>query len=208
VIEYPEHYYSLSYGGPTALSQKFTLERVTKGLLATTCLTIASSSVASAATITEGTSPAPIDFPNTSNGFLLPVGTTSVIGLLAGEGDPADWFQFQSLLPGGSYSVHGFYNPSGQEDGLRFALFNSSGTQLGSIGSLEIGGDVLTGTIPNNGVLVAEVFGGSNGIYELDLTAQLGSVSTPEPATVATTGLALAGLLEARRRRRNRTTQQ
>jgi hypothetical protein len=80
-------------------------------LLATTCLTVACGVSATAGTITEGVPPAPSDFPNTSPGYLLPVGTTIVNGAVGsrwgetGNFDAADWFEFTGLTAGASYTL-------------------------------------------------------------------------------------------------------
>jgi hypothetical protein len=167
-------------------------------LLATTCLTGASGAVANASTIIEGVLPAPNDFPNTAPGFLLPVGTNLVEGSL-GPSDASDWFEFQSLQGGGSFSELATYAVHGQEAGFQVAIYNTDMTLL-KIGTLEGSGTLLTGTIPSNGDLLVNInseAGRSVG-YNVSLTAPLG---TPEPSTLAGAGLALATALAWRRRR-------
>jgi hypothetical protein len=165
-------------------------------LLATTCLTGASGAVANASTIIEGVFPAPNDFPNTAPGFLLPVGTNLVEGGL-GPSDGSDWFEFQSLQGGGSFSELATYAVPGSETGFQVAIYSTAMDQL-NIG--EGSGHVLTGTIPSNGDLLVNInsdSGRSFG-YNVSLTAPLGA---PEPSTLAGAGLALATALAWRRRR-------
>src|SRR5690348_14651715 len=76
-----------------------------RSLLTTTALTLTAAGAASAGTITEGTLPAPIDFSNSSNGFVTPDGTTTVNGstgfFFPGEFfDNSDWFTFNNLGSG------------------------------------------------------------------------------------------------------------
>jgi hypothetical protein len=103
-----------------------------KRLLATTCLTMLPASAALAQSVTEGTSPAPGDFPDTFPGYVLPVGTTSVSGIASGvEGvGDNDYFEFQGLQPGTAYDIKATFNPLGFEGGLDAFVYNSSGTQL------------------------------------------------------------------------------
>ena len=167
-------------------------------LLATTCLTGASGAVANASTIIEGVLPAPTDFPNTAPGFLLPVGTTLVEGGL-GPSDGSDWFEFQSLQGGGSFSELATYAVDSPEAGFQVAIY-STALDLLNIGTLEGSGQVLSGTIPGNGELLVNInseSGRSFG-YDVSLTAPPGA---PEPSTLAGAGLALATALAWRRRR-------
>ena len=199
------------------------LEHLARGLLATTCLTVACGSSGMASTVTLPTS----DFPNSAPGILLPVGTTAVNGFAgqepgeAGEASP-DWFEFQGLTPGSSYTLLGVYNPLGRfeesgngESGLRMSVFTSSNTALFTDLSLETANGVNTGaqamgSVPSDGKLDVEIFQrlevfevpveeGSRGSY-YQVTLTQGAI--PEPGTVATMGLGLAGALAWRRRRR------
>src|SRR3954464_5835426 len=79
-----------------------TLETFGRALLAGTCLA-AAGGAASAATITEGTLPAPSDFPNTGNGYIVPLGATDVLGQLTIGPTGVDWFEFEGLLPGSPF---------------------------------------------------------------------------------------------------------
>jgi hypothetical protein len=187
------------------------IKNLSRALLATTCLT-AASGISGATTITEGQDPAPTDFGNTlGTATLLPFGTTTVFGSLNAEGDRTDFFEFQSLAGGQAFTVSGLYNPFGQEAGTYILPFDSSGTPISveglatggsqaGFGSLEGSGAVLNGTIPADGIIIVEVnvpMFDSAPTYEVDLTAN----TVPEPSTLVTAGLALAGGLAWRRKR-------
>jgi hypothetical protein len=177
--------------------------RFTKTLLTTTCLGVAASGGAQATTIliVEGTTPAPADFPNSSPSYLLPVGTNLVQGQLhSASSDNDDFFEFQSLMPGQSFSILGTYNPLGQERQVSYQVFNSSGTSLG-IATLEGEGGLVSGTIPNNGNLIVDVSFSSQGspTYQVALTTEV--APTPEPAVGPVAGLALAAALAWKRKR-------
>ena len=184
--------------------------RLMRALLATTCLSAATGGTALAGTITEGVGPAPADFPNSGPGYLLPVGTTTVFGTKLNQLDQ-DWFEFQGLTPGASFSLSAFFNPSGTEIGLRVSLFDTSENSLGS-STLEQGtvnsgneGNPILGTVPSDGNIIVDIFScgclNPSGGYEVQLTEPAGSV--PEPSTMATVGLGLAGALAWRRRRKS-----
>jgi hypothetical protein len=165
--------------------------RFAQALLAGTCLAGASG-VASASVVIEGLDPAPADFPNAFSGYLLPVGTDIVAGTLTSGTDEDDWFQFEGLLPLSPFSI-----TASQPDTWDFSVFNSSGVLLDS-GS----GDPVTfsGTVPADGVLIANVNYNEGNSYQVSLTADLAAV--PEPGTLAMTALALGGALAWRRRRK------
>ncbi len=183
-------------------------------LVTTTCLTIGPIGAAIAGTIVEGTPPAPVDFPDTFPGYLLPVGTTTVLGSLSSD-DLADWFTFQGLT--GSFSVNAFWPAGAIEQYMRYAVFDTSGSQLAS-GTLEVLGGVkppLTGTVPADGEIVVGVYhpyvGSFEGFSQAGVGALEGSsppsvgyqvdVTTPEPTSLALLSLPAAGLLAWRRRK-------
>lgn len=214
------------------------LENFARGLLATTCLTVAcgTSGLASTVTLTEGAQETPL-------GALLPTGTTIVDGFIAGgvEGAPsADWFEFQGLTPGSSYTLTGMYDPLGRRDmsgngetGLRMGVFTDTLTPLFPHQSLETAdggtGAQFMGTIPSDGNLEVEIYtrgmegapsdtvlrsiaveGSVEGVlpgsfYQVQLTQPTseGGSTVPEPASLTTAGLALAGALAWSRKRRN-----
>jgi hypothetical protein len=171
-------------------------------LLATTCLTVGAGSVASGETmlLVEGTSPAPSDFPNSTPGYLLPFGTNLVQGQLhSASGDNDDFFEFQGLFAGHSFSLLGTYNPLGQERQVSFQAFDSQGTSLG-IATLEGEGGLVSGTIPNDGEIIVDVSFSSQGspTWQMSLGAE---VATPEPTPILGVALGLAGAVAWRRRR-------
>ena len=215
------------------------LENFARGLLATTCLTVAcsTSGMATTFTLTPGAQPDPL-------GTLLPTGTTIVDGFLTAgvEGaSQADWFEFQGLVPGSSYTLTGNYDPLGPressgngETGLRMSVFTDTLTPLFTDTSLESGSGhtaTVMGTIPSDGNLEVEIYtrafmegapsnavirsfqvegiseGGERGqrgsFYQVQLTqnTEVGS-TVPEPASLTTAGLALAGALAWQRKRR------
>ncbi len=145
------------------------------------------------------------DFPNTAPGYLLPFGTTTVIGQVNVEvGDIADFFEFQGLTPGSDILVSGITTDF-DFDGLFMAAYTSGGTFL-SGESLEGGSAFLTGLAPGDGKLVIEVapFPGAEGLpcescygdYQVSVS------NIPEPSAMAGTGLAMAaGALAWRRKR-------
>ena len=173
------------------------VEKLARALLATTCLT-AASGAASASVIYES-SFAPSGFSTIqADPTLLPVGATEVIGSIQyGE---SGFFEFQDVAPGEPFTLFG---TSAGEEGPTFTIFDTSGNTLGQ-SSVENGftpgGIQLYNTVPIDGNVIVEVSDsaveGTGGVY----TATLG-VPTPEPSTLATAGLALAGALAWRRKR-------
>jgi hypothetical protein len=188
----------------TPASKKFA-----RALLATTSLTALATGAAYASAITETT-----DFGNTFGAATaLPTGTDQVFGTVNSGSDSSDWFQFSSLLGGDSFSLQAQFNPLGTEGGLRIDLFDSTGTKLtyGSVSngagspSLEGSGTIITGTLPLDGNLFANVFTPSSANrdlgYAVDLTATTSTTPEPSTAAVAALGLALSGALAWRRKR-------
>jgi len=178
------------------------LQKLARTLLATTCLTGASSGVALGSVITEGLSPAPGDFPNTANGYALPVGTTQVNGAISLTTDPADWFEFTGLLGGSSFSLRATAPGTAYSDNLTL----QSDTSVNIAGPIDFshGNPANLGplTVPADGNLVVGITQGEGGgNYTIILNGTLAPTGTPEPATFAGVGLALAGALAWRRKR-------
>jgi hypothetical protein len=183
------------------------LDKLSRALLASSCLT-GLAGIANANTIIQGVPPAPAEFPTNFPGYLLPLGTTQVIGTLPGctgcdtEGGQDGWFEFQGLVPSSPFAVS-----SCCENDASYDIFNSSGSFLG-YSDFE-NGAILNGTVPTDGklvFLVEDECGDCTNVapnpYEVTLTD---TASAPEPSTVAMAGLALAGAL-AWRRKRTRTS--
>jgi hypothetical protein len=172
-----------------------------RGLLKTTCLTVVCGSAAVAGTITEGTSPAPSDFPNTAPGYLLPVGTTLVTGSTVEES--ADFFEFQGLQPGSTYTISASFGVLEEEAGMFMQVSNSSNSPLGSAASLEGTSPsgshaVRTGTVPSDGKVVVEIANDSEsggGAYQVALSSTPATPSsTPAPATAGEVVMGLGAL--------------
>jgi hypothetical protein len=207
------------------------IESFAKGLLATTCLTMAAGS-AVAGTITEGTPPAPAQFPTASTGYQLPVGTTQVFGSLTGEGiDNQAWFEFTGLTPGEAFTITGMYTTPNQrptaspinEAGVVLNLFTDGGVLLASQTLEQVvpatkDGFTFSGSVPGEGKLDVQIqfrnvesveAGGSpvpgpgskDPLWVVNLDP---GASTPEPSTMglAGTGMALGASALAWRRRR------
>lgn len=142
-------------------------------------------------TITEGTPPAPADFGNTFGAaFLLPDGTTQVNGSVELGTDIADFFTFQNLLGGSTFS---FTATSTLTRVIGLDLFNSSDTQIGSEDLFNSNASASgSGTVPGDGTLTFELLvdGSVEGIrpYTVNLTA----TESPEPETLGAMGLGLA----------------
>ena len=174
-------------------TSSLSFERLSRRLLATTCLTVAGGVGLQAGTINETT-----DFPNFPDGTLLPLGTTVVNGNVnCLVDDCEDWFEFQGLLPGSAFTLvvdqPGFFFYGGS------AAFETNGNFIDGAG-FEEGLAILGGIVPADGrvrVVVGNDFEEGGGAYSATLTAD----TVPEPATLAPAALALAGALAWRRKK-------
>jgi PEP-CTERM motif len=182
-------------------------EKFAHTLLATTCLAAGVGGAASASVITEGTPPAPSDFPNSFPGYSLPFGTNVVIGTLSPRTD-VDWFEFVDLEVGSAFSLFGQYYGTPTEAGTQFYTFDSSQNPVGTgreVGQSSLEGSVptpISGYVPSDGNLFVEVSGDR---FSSAIGYELTFIYTPEPGTLACTGLALAGALAWRRKRAARS---
>lgn len=169
--------------------------KLTRSLLAGTCLTVACGTTAVAGTITENSGPTGEFGKGLGSATVLPVGTTSVEGFLNRSlSDAVDFFEFQGLASGTSFFLEGF------GEGVMFTDVVNSSSEFIAEGPISSG---LTGTIPGDGNLIVEMqLGGENssGFYGVRLEAQLNAV--PEPSALIPTALGAAGLLAWRRRRK------
>lgn len=169
------------------------LKKFARGLLATTCLTVAAGA-AQAGTFTETT-----DFGNTyAAATSLPPGTDVVNGTLTWPGDMDDFVRFSGLV-GTSYTLTET-NASGLFSQL--SVFSSSNgvTPIGGpVGVGSSGSNSVSGAIPGDGVLIVDVHNGEgSGGYSLNLQTS----GVPEPSTLGGVGIALAASLAMRRRQK------
>ncbi len=168
-----------------------TARRLKQALLAGTC--IGGATIAQAQVFNEST-----DLPNTVAGAVaspLPLGTRTVNGAVAAGTDPHDFLAFSSLLAGSAFSI----TLSGGNY-LNFEVFDSASLHLGSPGTVQTGSTPLTftGTVPNDGILVADVGYNEGTTYAVNLTA---SAAVPEPEETAAVMLGVAGVAAAAMRR-------
>jgi len=172
------------------------LKKFVRALLAATCLTVAGSGAAHAGTFLES-SLGGGDFPNTSPGTSLPVGTTTVDGTISSYSD-VDFFEFMNLAAGQSFTL----TASASAGYMLIEAFDSGNTQIGSPQYFYSGvNGVISGTIPGDGMLIAEILNSEGGgAYSVSLDAPLSGV--PEPATAGLTVLGLAAAALAARRRK------
>jgi hypothetical protein len=177
------------------LKRTLNLKKLSRHLLATTCLTFFAGVAGATTTFTEST-----DFPNSAPGTTLPVGTTEVVGTLTIGSDVSDWFIFTGLLPGAPFTVAASDNIGADQ----IDVYDPSNTSSPLTGFFFFGvsPNTGTGTVPADGQLEAHVYLSSsevsNNTYTIDLTASL----APEPGTVWTLASGFAGALVLRRRRK------
>jgi hypothetical protein len=180
--------------------------RFARTLLATTCLTVASTGAALAGSIntyTEGTSPAPTDFPNTGPGTALPGGTTETIvnGHVTLAGDQFDWFEITGL-GAGTFTVSAIAD-SGDADSI--SIFNTSNLSTPLEGPTSFNTTTAANfgavAVPGNGDVVVEIAATNEGSGNYTVTLNNTS-SVPEPSTIATVALGLAGAFALRRKLR------
>jgi hypothetical protein len=178
------------------------LDKLARALLASSCLAGAAGIANASTIITEGIPPAPALFPTSAPGYLLPLGTTEVIGALCtgecgSDTEDVNFFEFQGLLPASSFVITPV--SGGFEGG--YEVLSSTPVDLGGC-DFESGCHV-SGAVPADGKLVIETYAecGECGTvsYQINLTASL--APAPEPSTLPAVGLALAGALAWRRRR-------
>lgn len=176
------------------MKKTFGLRKLTRHLLATTCLTAA----AGAASATTVVGPFGSTFASAT---LLPVGTTEIQDTInTGQGTVTEWVSFSGLEGGGSFSFSA--TETGPNTGSASARDSSNGDLL----DFAIPASGQAGIIPADGILYLIVNFPSCGDCELtnyavDLTAPL-ATPTPEPGTLSVAGLTLAGAVALRRKRK------
>lgn len=183
------------------------LKRLSRHLLATTCLTLAGVGVTHATTINESSAPGG-DFSNTFTTLNPPTPLSSIATLTPATGDTVvgtlpfndiDWFSFSGESAGALFSFSEIAT-------LNFGtaiVENSSGTVLVNTVGLTTTQHVYDAVVPNDGILeVGLSFSNSNEstiTYAVNVTFPV----APEPGTFAEIGigLGLAGAVALRRRR-------
>ena len=193
---------AISPKDPTA---RKSIGKFARTLLATTCLTVAGGA-AQAGTIiyTEGTAPAPADFSNTFpaatvlTAAAIP-GTTTVNGNISG-GDPFDFFELTGL-GAGTFTVTASTSGSGMGS---VSVLTDANVVVGGPTGISNGVSASFGSfsIPSDGNIVVELQDLGERSTPYTVTVNTLSSSTPEPSTIATVGLGLAGALALSRKRR------
>jgi hypothetical protein len=172
------------------------LKKFARGLLATTCLTIASGVAVRAAIVNEG-----VDFSNSSlTPFVLPAGTDVVNGSISFGIDGSDWVQFTNLVGGSLFTL-----TASTPVTLFFPTVNvldSTQAPVAGPSAFSGGSDANLGPafVPADGNLIVGVVT-TNSEGPIGYTLTLNPQTVPEPATCGSVGLALAGALLWRRKR-------
>ncbi len=179
--------------------------KFSRTLLATTCLTVASGGAALAGTVTypEGTSlpsqPPPTD-PLTPLAAAANPGTTVVTGSISGN-NVAAWFELTGLGTG-TFTVDA--STDGTPNGATIYVFNDSDLTIPDAletNTFVSGTDAVFGAlaIPADGNVVVDVQTNNESANDFSVTVNT-TGSVPEPSTIATVGLGLAGALALRRK--------
>jgi len=183
------------------------LKRLSRHLLATTCLTLAGVGAAHATTITESSAPG-ATFGHT---FVTATNLSSIAALTPSTGDTVfgtipfndvDYFTFSGEAAGQHFSIT---EQATQSFGTLQVLDSSQGVLVNTVG-LTTTQNVYDAVVPNNGIITVVVsFSNSN---ENTITYAVGVQSpiAPEPGTFDEIGLGL-GLAAAMTLKRRRQTQ-
>jgi hypothetical protein len=180
------------------MKKSFGLRKLTRHLLATSCLTVA----AGAAHASTVFGPFGSSFATAT---ALPVGTTEIQDTVTTGGfdNVSEWAEFSGLPDGGTFSFSATEVLNGNTVSGSVSVRNSSDTDLLDF---SIPASAQTGAVPSDGVLYVDVQFGTCGSdcapssYTIDLSAAPSSV--PEPGTLAAAGLALVGAVALRRKRK------
>ncbi len=170
------------------------LKKFSRTLLATTCLTVAGAAASQAAVLTEST-----DLSNSvSSPTILDPSINTVIGNFSDGSpanfnfDPADYFQFTGLTPGSSFTLN--WTPNGY---VTLRAYDPANTSTPLIDYTSPNASTFNGTVPNSGALTVGAINSEGMGFQVSLSG------VPEPGTLSVTGLALAGALALRRKKKN-----
>lgn len=190
------------------------LKRLSRHLLATTCLTAAAAGAANATTITESPEPGGFSTSFASatviEGLALgPNVSNTVIGETVNVTDKDAYFIFPNGVAGTSftYSVSVEDNVTGTfqlTDSLTTNLGNTTPFSIPNENNLTSFTEVTsgTGTVPGNGEIVAAVLQGTGSeVSRIYFEVTVVETTAPEPGTSTEIGLGLAGAAVALRRR-------
>lgn len=180
--------------------------RFARALLATTCLTVATGGAALAGTInvyTEST-----DFPSTGPGPSMAAGTTETIINGSTVGGDVDWFEITGV-PGSTFQIQASITSGTSSDSI--AVFQDPyppGTSIFSFGDFTNGTPASSSNlnVPGDGDLFIEItrLGGSGegaSGYQVCIDGSAPCQQpVPEPSTIASVGLGLAGVFAVRRK--------
>jgi hypothetical protein len=158
---------------------------------------------AGATTVTGGQNGVPTGFGDIfANAYVLPAGTTEVIGTIGAE--QTDWFEFQDL-PVGSFTVDvassGTINGELGND-IHGKVYDSTHTLING-NTAGFGGSLsLTGTTPGDGEIVISLQSEGNSNFDAQLTSpQLSAAPEPETWTLMIGGALATGAMLRRKRR-------
>jgi hypothetical protein len=184
------------------------LKRLSRHLLATTCLTLAGVGAANATTINETSAPG----GNFGTSFATSTDLSSIATLTPATGDtvdgsvhvgdPADYFTFTGESAGSLFMLT---ESAGRAAGSLEVLNSSQGVVLTTFG-LTTSQEAYSALVPNDGILTVVVNYGVCGECTIDYSVGVQSPVAPEPSTFAEigAGLGLAGAVALRRRRQIR----
>ena len=183
------------------------LKRLSKHLLATTCLTLAGVGAAHATTINETSAPGS-DFGNT---FALATNLSSIAALTPATGDTVngtlpfndhDYFTFTGEPAGKLFSITEIASRASQ--GTMEVLNSAQGVVVNTVG-LTTTQTAYEAVVPNDGILTVVVNYGACSECTIGYSIGLTAPVAPEPGTLAEVGLGLglAGAVALRRRRQS-----
>jgi hypothetical protein len=202
---------------PKDTAARKSIGKFARTLLATTCLSAASGGAALAGTISYGPG-APANYSATFAGALttplsaatIP-GTTNVSGQVTSE-DNVDFFELTGLGTGTFTLTATALGEVGEaavtlsEFVETVTVFTDGDTTLEGPTAFDFGdmASFASMSIPTDGNLVVEVEQNfeSSANYTVTVNTTAPTATVPEPSTIATVGLGLAGALTLRRRRR------